>query len=100
LDEKKYRLQENAELASLCFATVIVLDHTQRDKYFALLREAGVEAKKYYSPSLHNQHYFKDCEVATSLSVTDMIGESVLSLPIHDNMATDDINLIVNILNG
>lgn len=99
LNAERFNLQNNAENASLCFATIVVKQPADRNRYLALLREAGVDAKTYYSPSLHKQDYFKKAVTFSSLPVTDLIDSSVLSLPIHDNMDQADISLIVQTLN-
>lgn len=100
LDAGKFALQQNAENASLCFATVIVKNPDKRDAHLMALKEAGVDAKTYYSPSLHMQNYFKEYDTFQALPNTELIDSSVLSLPIHDNMLEEDISLIIHTLNG
>jgi dTDP-4-amino-4,6-dideoxygalactose transaminase len=100
LDSGKFMMQENAENASLCFATVLAKNPMRRDGYVISLKEAGVDAKIYYSPSLHKQDYFKEVEYFSSLANTDKVDASVLSLPIHDNMNQADITLIIETLNN
>lgn len=100
LSPDRFRLQQNAENASLCFATVIVKTPADRDRYLSRLREAGVDAKTYYSPALHKQDYFKSSTTHLNLDTTDLIDDSVLSLPIHDNMANDSVSLIIETLNA
>lgn len=100
LDKKKYTLQHNAELASLCFAAVIVNDTTKRDKVLSALKEVGVEVKTYYSPTLHEQKYFSSLKCYSPLYNTQQISNSILSLPIHDNMREQDIDLITTTLNN
>jgi len=100
LNPEAFRFQQNAENASLCFAAALVQDAQKRDGYLASLQAAGVEAKTYYSPSLHKQTYFKTAEKHAALTATELVDDSVLSLPIHDNMREEDIDLIINVLNG
>lgn len=99
LDPDKFELQANASNASLCFAAVLVKDGSKRDDYLANLQAAGVDAKTYYAPTLHKQMYFKDTAHYSSLYITDEVDASILSLPIHDSMEPDDIELIINTLN-
>lgn len=99
LSPKRFVIQSNASNASLCFATIIVKRAEDRDAYLSKLIDAGVEAKTYYGPSLHKQEYFKACEHGSALDVTELVESSVLSLPIHDNMLKEDIDLIINLLN-
>lgn len=100
LDPKQFRLQANAEVASLCFTVVIVEDASARDRHLERLLEAGIEAKTYYSPSLHKQTYFTSVKTQSPLTVTEQVDASVLSLPIHDNMKPEDVDLIISVLNG
>lgn len=100
LNPANFKLQQNAENASLCFAAVLVQDPSKRDAYLASLREAGVDAKTYYSPSVHKQTYFKSAELHAPLTSTELVDDSILSLPIHDNMRQEDIELIISVLNG
>jgi dTDP-4-amino-4,6-dideoxygalactose transaminase len=100
LNPEWYTLHENADNASLCFATILVRKTADRDHYLQLLHDAGVEAKTYYSPSLHKQDFFQATEQFGELDVTNSVDASVLSLPIHDDMAQSDISLIISILNG
>jgi dTDP-4-amino-4,6-dideoxygalactose transaminase len=99
LDSDKFQLQANAENASLCFASVIVKDSRKRDSYLDALKKSGIDAKTYYSPSLHKQDYFKQFTSMTNLEVTELVDNSVISLPIHDSMESSDINHIINTLN-
>lgn len=99
LDPERYLFQKNAENASLCFATVIVKDTHSRDKKITALHEAGIDAKIYYNPSIHKQGYFKETEIFESLSATNIIDESVISLPVYDALSDKDVNLIIRIMN-
>ena len=98
LSDETFRPQVNAENASLCFATFIT-DPTTRDKALEALRSKGVDAKTYYSPSLHKHEYFKECSKFSDLANTEKIDKRVLSLPVHDNMRAEDVDLIINTLN-
>lgn len=100
LNTSHFRLQENAENASLCFAAVIVKQPAERDSYLARLKATGIDAKTYYSPSLHQQVYFHGTNRFGELAVTNAIDDAVLSLPIHDGMNQSDIDLIIETLNG
>lgn len=100
LKSDRFAFQDNAENASLCFATVVVKQPTDRDRYLAKLKAAGVEIKTYYSPALHLQEYFKGTESFSALSNTELINSSVVSLPIHDNMNPIDLALVIDTLNS
>lgn len=100
LNRERFRVQQNAENASLCFAAVVVKKADDRDKYLSMLQKAGIDAKTYYNPSLHKQEYFMSYKSYSPLYNTDLIDASVLSLPIHDNMKQEDITLTIRILNS
>ncbi len=99
LDPDKFYFQENARRASLCFVTVIVKNSHSRDKYLLALNDAGVEARAYYTPAIHQQTYFKNAEMFGDLRVTNEVNRTIISLPVHDNMRLEDIDLIVDTLN-
>lgn len=99
LNPRRFITQKNAHNASLCFATVLVKQPQDRDKYLRALHTSGVGAETYYNPSIHKQEGFKQIERYGDLKVTDLVDNSVLSLPIHDNMLEKDIKLVVQTLN-
>jgi dTDP-4-amino-4,6-dideoxygalactose transaminase len=100
LNAELYVFQENAENASLCFATVLVKDPGKRNECLEALQKAGVDAKTYYSPSLHKQKYLKDSATFGTLSITELADKSVVSLPLYDRMNDTEATLIINTLNS
>lgn len=100
LDPKRYRLQKNAENAALCFVALLSNEPSDRDAGLRSLHKAGVEAKTYYSPSIHKHSYFKSSDCYRLLTVTDLVDSSVLSLPSYDSLSNQDVDLIISILNA
>lgn len=67
-----------------------------RDKLRTYLREFGIPSMIYYPIPLHKQEAFaKLCRVSGSLEITEALCQSVLSLPIHTEMNTEQMNFIV-----
>ena len=68
-----------------------------KDKRVALrafLREKGIDTGIHWQPG----HWFtllKNCRKG-DLSVTEQVGNEILSLPIHSNISTDDLDRVVN----
>lgn len=100
LNAELFLLQQNAENASLCFAAVLVRDPSERDGRLEALQKAGVDAKTYYSPSIHQQEYFRGSTTFGTLSTTEIIGKSVISLPVYDRMDDTEATLIIDTLNS
>lgn len=92
------RFQPNAEASSLCFASASCTSADHKAAVLASLREAAVQARDYYNPPLHlNEYFVTNSELVKSadLSVTRDICARIVSLPIHDYMAPDDIARVV-----
>jgi dTDP-4-amino-4,6-dideoxygalactose transaminase len=91
------QFQPNAEASSLCFASVCCTSADQKAAVLASLSEHAIQARDYYNPPLHLQQYFvADAELRyVDLSATDDICSRIVSLPVHDDMASDDIARVV-----
>lgn len=100
LNPERFDFQLNAELSSLCFATVILKDVSLRDKLLAKLDAASIQVRTYYQPSIHQQTYFKGSTCYGGLPVTERIDKSVISIPIHDHMDQNDLKLVIDTLNA
>jgi dTDP-4-amino-4,6-dideoxygalactose transaminase len=72
----------------------------ERDQLIVLLAERGVEARRYFSPTLHAQKFFAARSDAGPLPVTSHLSERAVSLPIHDSMTEDDALSIAGIFNA
>lgn len=93
-----YVFQENDDLSTVPFVSVLAKTSLAADKALQALRESGVEARKYYEP-LHTQRLLdKYSERAGDLSVTEDVYSRILSLPLHDSMTAEDIRFITNVI--
>jgi dTDP-4-amino-4,6-dideoxygalactose transaminase len=92
------RFQVNAEASSLTCGSACCVSADHKVAVLASLREHLIQARDYYNPPLHMHPYFlanaQLSEVA-DLSVTEDICSRIVSLPVHDNMAPDDVARVV-----
>ncbi|BBY06271.1 DegT/DnrJ/EryC1/StrS family aminotransferase [Mycobacterium noviomagense] len=92
------RFQPNADLSSLCFASVCCESAGHKAAVLAALRQEAIRAHDYYNPPLHLQPYFvanPELVRSSELAVTEDICSRIVSLPIHDYMAPDDLARVI-----
>lgn len=91
------QFQPNAEASSLCFASACCVSADHKAAVLASLSEHEIQARDYYNPPLHLQQYFAaDTELRSAeLSATEDMCSRVVSLPVHDDMAPDDVARVV-----
>jgi dTDP-4-amino-4,6-dideoxygalactose transaminase len=78
--------------------TVQVAD-SRRDALRAYLQEKGVPTMVYYPVPLHFQKAYKTPEYgAGAFPVAERLSESVLSLPVHTEMTTDQLDYICDVV--
>ena len=90
--------QENAQASSLCFASVCCTSVDHKSAVMASLRHQSIEARDYYNPPQHLHPYFvanTELIESTELPVTANICSRIVSLPVHDHMASDDVSRII-----
>lgn len=66
----------------------------RRDDFRAHMTEAGIDTGIHWQPG-HGFQLFKDCRRG-DLSVTDRVGQEILSLPLHSCMAAEDQQRVVD----
>ncbi|MFZ1301783.1 MAG: DegT/DnrJ/EryC1/StrS family aminotransferase [Candidatus Microsaccharimonas sp.] len=89
--------QPNDELSTVAFASVITPSSELGNSIHQNLQQAGVEARRYYTP-LHYQKSLSTLALrASSLAVTEDIASRIISLPVHDSMQESDIEKIISI---
>lgn len=72
-----------------------------RDEIAAQLEKRGIPVRKYFSPPLHLQNFFKSrSEVKGTLPNTEKICSRILCLPIYYDLTGQDIEKIGSILTG
>lgn len=67
-----------------------------RDKLRKYLKRRGVDTGIHWEPG-HKFSFFKNCRKG-SLKVTDKISSEILSIPLHSNMKSKDIQKIINLI--
>lgn len=90
-----FNFQKNDNLSTVPFASMVV---NEAEQIYHKLLQSGIEVRRYYSP-LHNQQLFKKYNhINVSLTVTEKISSSILSLPVYDNMNDKDLNYITKVI--
>jgi len=92
------RFQSNAEASSLCFGSVCCTSADHKAAVLASLREHAIQARDYYNPPQHLHPYFlanPELVKSAGMRVTEDICSRIVSLPIHDYMASDDVARVV-----
>ncbi|RAU97840.1 hypothetical protein DQP58_06865 [Mycobacterium colombiense] len=91
------QFQPNAEASSLCFVSACCSSVEHKAKVLGSLQSYSIQARDYYNPPLHKQPYFMaDSRLPpTELPVTEDICSRIVSLPVHDDMASADVSRVV-----
>lgn len=92
------QFQPNAEVSSLCFASIVCSSAIQKASMLASLQAFAVQARDYYNPPQHCHPYFQANPELTreaDLSVTADICSRIISVPIHDHMDPADVARVV-----
>lgn len=92
------KFQANAEASSLCFVSACCTSADHKVAVLAALQEQAVQARDYYNPPLHLQrHFVADPQLRSAdLPATMDICSRIVSLPVHDDMAPDDVARVVS----
>lgn len=92
------RFQPNADASSLCYASACCKSADHKAAVVASLHQDAIRAHDYYNPPQHLQPYFvANSELVRSadLTVTEDICSRIVSLPVHDYMAADDVARVI-----
>jgi dTDP-4-amino-4,6-dideoxygalactose transaminase len=68
----------------------------ERDKLWSALREAGIDARKYFSPC----HKMAAYNTGQTLPVTEKLAQEVMTLPIWAGMPDEDVNYVIETVKG
>jgi dTDP-4-amino-4,6-dideoxygalactose transaminase len=72
----------------------------KRDALREHLREGGVGSQVYYPLPIHKQPIYRDLGYEDELPVAERLCEEVLSLPVHPSLTDDELERIVEAVNG
>ena len=92
------RFQPNAEASSLQCGSACCTSANQSAAVLTSLRKHAIQARNYYNPPLHlHPHFVASPELVQSadLAVTLNICSRIVSLPIHDYMAPEDVARVI-----
>jgi dTDP-4-amino-4,6-dideoxygalactose transaminase len=92
------RFEANAEASSLQCGSACCTSADHKAAVLASLHEHAIQARDYYNPPLHLHPYFvanPQLAASADLHVTEDICSRIVSLPIHDYMAPDDVARVV-----
>lgn len=99
LEPLGFAFQQNARSSSSQCANVCCTSPAQKISVLNALQGAGVEARDYYNPPLHLHPYFAaapEFSALMDLSVTENLCSRIVSLPIHENMPADHVDLVLD----
>ena len=82
-------------LSSWAQYTIQLENRETRDGLQAFLKEKGIPTMIYYPKPMHKQRAFADLTVYQECPVTEMLCQTVLSLPMHPYMEEKDIIFVV-----
>lgn len=88
------RFPAGIESSSLCFATIVLDNSDQVSRCLDALGSAEVDARTYYSPSVHLQPWFERYQPRVALAATESIAGRVISLPILADMTATEIDRV------
>jgi dTDP-4-amino-4,6-dideoxygalactose transaminase len=97
------QFQPNADASSMCFASARCESADQKAAVLASLRLNAIRAHDYHNPPQHRQPFFlANTELVRSadLTDTDEICSRIVSLPVHDYMAPENVARVVAAVQG
>lgn len=98
--KKSIKTNPNIEKSSAQFLPVIFKSPKLRESAEMGLKKNKIEYRKYYYPPLHEHPLFKKIKRSTELKNTKYITDRILALPLHLNLSTADVKLIVETINS
>lgn len=86
----------NGFMSSWAQYTIKLESKQLRDQLQIKLREEGIPSMIYYPKPMHMQQAFKDNLYNFKNNNTNLLCDTVLSLPMHPYLEDEDINLVIN----
>ena len=62
------------------------------------MRNKGIAVSSHFDPPLHKQNAFSNYEIRESLKNTEIISDSIISLPMSSALRDEEVNYTVEIL--
>lgn len=70
------------------------LERIDRTKFIAGLQQAGIQASVHFDPPVHRQKFYRQFSRQT-LSKTEKLSQSEVTLPLYPDMSSNEIELII-----
>jgi len=99
LESQGFIFQPGDEASTVPFVSVLVPNGVDVSEAQERLQEAGVEARRYYTPAVHlHPVIMAHASISRQLTATEDISDSIISLPLLNDMTDDDIRMICDTL--
>lgn len=93
---KTPQVSKNAEHVYQMYT--VTVDKEIRNKLVENLNSLNVGASVHFDPPVHIQEYYKDFELRTLLENTELLSNSILTLPMYVDISEEEINYVVESL--
>ena len=100
LEPLNFKFMDNINLSTVCFVSVVAPSEDIALKLRTLLIDSGVEVRQYYEPLHHQSLVNGYADSPFSLNNTEGVYSRIISLPMYDEMSTDDIDYILDVIKG
>ncbi|HEY2458990.1 MAG TPA: DegT/DnrJ/EryC1/StrS family aminotransferase [Candidatus Acidoferrum sp.] len=69
-----------------------------RDQLVSHLRQQNIDARRYFSPPVHQQKLYSELWDRRPLPVTEYVSSSVVSLPVYSSLTDDAVDAICDVI--
>jgi dTDP-4-amino-4,6-dideoxygalactose transaminase len=69
-----------------------------RDQLVSHLRQQNIDARRYFSPPVHQQKLYSELWDRRPLPVTEYVSSSVVSLPVYSSLTNDAVDAICDVI--
>ena len=76
--------------------TSITVDKQIRNGLVENLNIMNIGASVHFDPPVHTQEYYRDFEVRVSLENTELLANSIVTLPMYANISEEEITYVVD----
>lgn len=90
--------QANDDISTVPFVSIKFVSMKQRDAIRNALLASGVDVKCYYDPIHRHPISHNPAVESLNLDATDILADTILALPLHDNMSDEHIAYIVGLI--